>query len=77
MSTQEPVIRIDGLEVFHHKHGQPQTENYALAADRLGLVKTGGSDLHHHYARGGRELGCRFCDWDQLLPYLKSSSSTG
>jgi hypothetical protein len=60
---------LDGVEVFHHHHDQAQTEHFAQAADRLGLVKTGGSDLHRQ-ARGGRKLGSWFCDWDQVLQYI-------
>lgn len=58
---------LDGIEVFHHAHDEAQTDYYAQLADRLGLVKTGGSDSHHRHGRGP---GSRFCDWDDILRYI-------
>jgi predicted metal-dependent phosphoesterase TrpH len=35
-----------GLEVDHPDHSPEQREEYARVADRLGLIRTGGSDCH-------------------------------
>jgi hypothetical protein len=37
---------IDGLEVYYSQHTPEQIEAYSAIADRLGMVKTGGSDFH-------------------------------
>jgi 3',5'-nucleoside bisphosphate phosphatase len=37
---------IDGLEVYYSQHSPEQIEAYGGISDRLGLVKTGGSDFH-------------------------------
>lgn len=62
--------KLDGVEVFHHAHDEGQTDYYAQAADCLGLVKTGGSDIHHQDASGERGPGSWFCDWDEVLRYI-------
>lgn len=35
-----------GLEVYHSSHNQEQILHYERLADRLKLLKTGGSDYH-------------------------------
>lgn len=37
---------LDGLEVWHPKHGPGMRESCLALAERLGLVPTGGSDYH-------------------------------
>lgn len=37
---------LAGLEVYHSGHGPKEIERYEQIADRLGLLKTGGSDYH-------------------------------
>ena len=37
---------LRGLEVYHTDHDNAATRHYESLADRLGLVKTGGSDCH-------------------------------
>ena len=37
---------LDGLEVFHRDNSPEQQERLSRLADRLGLLKTGGSDWH-------------------------------
>ncbi len=37
---------LDGLECFHSKHSNTQSEYYLALAKRLGLAVTGGSDCH-------------------------------
>ena len=53
--TAEPVpdmverfvkIGIDGLECYYHSFDHIQTKALCALADRYGLIKTGGSDLH-------------------------------
>lgn len=39
-------LGLAGLEVIHSDHDAPLVEKYAQLADRLGLLKTGGSDFH-------------------------------
>jgi len=37
---------LDGLEVWHPRHSEPQRRNYLRLAGELDLVPTGGSDYH-------------------------------
>jgi len=37
---------LDGLEVIHSGHDETLVAQYTELADRLGLIKTGGSDFH-------------------------------
>lgn len=57
------------MEVFHPTHTESQMDYYAQVADRLELVKTGGSDSHGR-ARAVK-VGGMFCDWDEVLRYLE------
>ncbi|HWE03995.1 MAG TPA: PHP domain-containing protein [Tepidisphaeraceae bacterium] len=41
-------LGLVGLEVIHSDHGPGHVEKYSKIADRMGLVKTGGSDFHGH-----------------------------
>jgi predicted metal-dependent phosphoesterase TrpH len=38
---------LDGIEVFYPTHSPAQREMYALLAEQLALLVTGGSDSHH------------------------------
>lgn len=62
---------LDGVEVFHPTHTESQMYYYAEVADRLELVKTGGSDSHGHARAVERVVGGMFCDWDEVLQYLE------
>ncbi|WP_272698667.1 PHP domain-containing protein [Desulfovibrio sp. Fe33] len=48
----EKVIRrlkdlgLDGMEVYYSEHSEADTKAYGEMADRLGLLKSGGSDFH-------------------------------
>ncbi|AMK10266.1 MAG: PHP domain-containing protein [Pseudodesulfovibrio sp.] len=48
----EKVVRdlmdlgLDGMEVFYSEHSEADTKAYGEMADRLGLLKSGGSDFH-------------------------------
>ena len=37
---------LGGIEVIHSDHDASLVEKYTALADRLGLLKTGGSDFH-------------------------------
>ncbi len=39
-------LGLEGLEVIHSDHSAQDVETYTRLADRLGLLKTGGSDFH-------------------------------
>jgi len=39
-------LGFDGIEVYHTRHSPADVERYRNAADRYGLLKTGGSDCH-------------------------------
>ena len=39
-------LGLAGLEVIHSDHGPAHVEKYTKIADRMGLLKTGGSDFH-------------------------------
>jgi hypothetical protein len=41
-----------GLEVYHADHGPDLVQHYGAIADRLGLLKTGGSDFHGNAKEG-------------------------
>ncbi len=62
---------LDGVEVFHPAHTKAQEEDYVRISDRLGLVKTGGSDMHIPRPEPQKMVGGTFCDWDGVLQYLE------
>ncbi len=62
---------LNGVEVFHPAHTKAQEADYAQIADRLGLVKTGGSDMHIPRPEPQKMVGGTCCDWDELLQYLE------
>ena len=39
-------VGLAGIEVIHSDHDAKLVEKYSKLADRLGLLKTGGSDFH-------------------------------
>jgi len=39
-------VGLDGIEVYHARHGPADVERYKAVADEYGLLKTGGSDCH-------------------------------
>ena len=62
---------LNGVEVSHPAHTEAQEEHYAQLADRLGLVKTGGSDMHVPRPEPQKLVGGTYCDWDEVLQYLQ------
>lgn len=62
---------LNGVEVFHPAHTKAQEDDYAQIADRLGLLKTGGSDMHIPRPEPQKMVGGTYCDWDEVLQYLK------
>ena len=48
---------LDGVEVWHPKHSEEQSEKYQAYAIRHGLLTTGGSDFHGMYSSSLRSLG--------------------
>lgn len=46
---------MQALEVIHSDHDRARVDHYTRLADRMGLLKTGGSDFHGDYK--GVELG--------------------
>jgi len=62
---------LDGVEVFHPAHTKAQEADYVRISDRLGLVKTGGSDMHIPRPEPQKMVGGTFCDWDGVLQYLE------
>lgn len=64
--------RLDGVEVFHPLHSSGAIEQFAELADRLGVIKTGGSD-HHGHVTPGRALGQPCCDAEEVLRRLSKN----
>ena len=62
---------LNGVEVSHPAHTEAQEDHYAQIADRLGLVKTGGSDMHVPRPEPQKLVGGTYCDWDEVLQYLQ------
>ena len=62
---------LNGVEVFHPAHTRDREQEYARIADRLGLVKTGGSDMHIPRPERHKMVGGTYCDWDEVLQYLQ------
>ena len=62
---------LNGVEVSHPAHTEAQEDHYAQIADRLGLVKTGGSDMHVPRPEPQKLVGGTYCDWDEVLQYLE------
>lgn len=48
---------LDALEAYYVDHDAPTTERYLAAADRLGLLVTGGTDYHGDPAHGAPAPG--------------------
>lgn len=48
---------IQGLEVYHPKHSDEETERYAVMAESHKLLVTGGSDFHAISSRFPNQLG--------------------
>jgi predicted metal-dependent phosphoesterase TrpH len=59
---------LDALEVYHSDHDETLIAHYAALADRLGLLRTGGSDFHgdpsHGVTIGGSPLPAEY--WTRL-----------
>ena len=62
---------LDGVEVFHPAHTEAQEDEYVRISDSLGLVKTGGSDMHIPRPEPQKMVGGTYCDWDGVLEYLE------
>ena len=62
---------LNGVEVSHPAHTEAEEDHYAQIADRLGLVKTGGSDMHVPRPEPQKLVGGTYCDWDEVLQYLE------
>ena len=62
---------LNGVEVSHPAHTAAQEHHYTQLADRLGLVKTGGSDMHVPRPEPRKLVGGTYCDWDEVLQYLQ------
>ena len=73
MTVVEPSY-LDGIEVFNghieHDSRNPITEAWA---ERFGLIKTSGSDIHHasHFADAGILTECEIKTTDELVAVLK------
>ena len=48
---------LAGLEVYHSSHTPDQVRHYAQMADRLHLLRTGGSDFHGEASKEGVAVG--------------------
>jgi len=59
-------VGLDGLEVYHPLHSNDDVAEYARIADRLDLLKSGGSDSHGHQGAHERAVGTSFCNWDEV-----------
>lgn len=57
---------LDGLEVWYSEHDAVHVEHFGQLADRIGLVKTGGSDYHGDN-KAGIEIGTGYGDLE--VPY--------
>ena len=54
---------VDGIECFHSKHTEQQTQRYLTLAKEQGLLITGGSDCHGQ-AQGRPTLGQVRLPWE-------------
>lgn len=74
----EDMVRdgLAGLEVYHYSHSPGLVAQYEQMADRLGLLRTGGSDFHGNAKEGAvvgsvnisEELVERLQAWKQAHP---------
>ena len=48
---------LQGLEVYHSSHTPDVVRRYEAIADRLGLIRTGGSDYHVEANKEGVTIG--------------------
>jgi predicted metal-dependent phosphoesterase TrpH len=73
-------LGLAGMEVIHSDHDAATVEKYTHLADRLGLLKTGGSDFHGKAIKDielgsakGRRIPREF--FDALMQRLKQGSN--
>lgn len=60
-------IGIDGIEVFHSKHTEEQTEYYEKIAIENKLLITGGSDCHGELINGFPTVGDVTVDMEKVI----------
>jgi len=65
---------LNGVEVFHPAHTDAQEEEYVRISDSLGLVKTGGSDMHIPRPEPQKMVGGTYGDWDEMIEYIKKNN---
>lgn len=56
---------VDGIECYYTTHTESETAYFCRLADRLGLLKTGGSDYHNEW--GARLPGAPLFEPDEAL----------
>jgi predicted metal-dependent phosphoesterase TrpH len=66
--------KIDGVEVYHYTANEADKKAMLEAADRFGLIVTGGSDFHGLYNQKPTHLGENLTDKDNLERILKASN---
>lgn len=67
---------IKGIEVLHSEHSKEDISRYSRLADKLGLIKTGGSDCHGLESARGVLIGSMKvpdCYYEQLKAEWESS----
>jgi predicted metal-dependent phosphoesterase TrpH len=66
--------KIDGVEVYHYTANEAEKKAMLEAAERFGLIITGGSDFHGLYNQKPTHLGENLTDKDNLERILKASN---
>jgi predicted metal-dependent phosphoesterase TrpH len=61
---------LDGIEVWHPRQNEQDTEKAFQKAIQKGLIKTGGSDFHGAYSSKANTIGSRVTPENELLKLI-------
>lgn len=64
-------LSLDGIEVFHSRQSEKDTARARAAADRFGLIRTGGSDFHGMISSRINPLGSKQTEDGELAKLLE------
>jgi predicted metal-dependent phosphoesterase TrpH len=61
---------LDGIEVWHPRQNEQDTEKALQKAIQKGLIKTGGSDFHGAYSKKANIIGSRVTPENELIKLI-------
>lgn len=67
---------LDGLEVFHSRHSARDATEFTAIADKLGLLKSGGTDCHGPSREGPALIGTQPVPYDYFQAIERALAAT-